>query len=163
MLPLLKFYYHEDVRLAAAFSMPEFVKCCLKHAEANGGDLAVTSQLTNVVYTNLVQCIPDEPQVDVQMAMLEALQETVEAGAKVLQPEQVRLATCSCCFPVVTLSTWCSTLQLAASIRRRFSWPVCLGSGRRSRSSRRRSSESTFWSQWISGASCTCTFFSNVF
>ena len=87
MLPLLKFFYHEDVRLAAAFSMPEFVKCCLKHAEATGGDLAISAQLTNVIYNNLVQCIPDEPQVDVQMAMLEALQETIESGAKVLGPE----------------------------------------------------------------------------
>ena len=88
MLPLLKFYYHEDVRLAAAFAMPEFVKCCLKHAEANGVDLGISKQLTQVVYTNLVQCIPDEPQLEVQMAMLEALQETVEAGAKVLEPAQ---------------------------------------------------------------------------
>lgn len=89
MLPLLKFFYHEDVRLAAAFAMPEFVKCCLKHAEAVAGDLQISTQLTNVVYNNLVQCIPDEPQVDIQMAMLEALQETIEAaGTKALAVEQ---------------------------------------------------------------------------
>ena len=63
MIPLLKFYYHDDVRLAGAFAMPELVKCCFKYHEANGGDHTSTTQLTHVIYSSLVQCIPDEPQV----------------------------------------------------------------------------------------------------
>jgi hypothetical protein len=63
MIPLLKFYYHDDVRMAGAFAMPELVKCCFKYNEANGGGHAITTQLSQVIYTNLVQCIPDEPQV----------------------------------------------------------------------------------------------------
>jgi hypothetical protein len=95
MIPLLKFFYHDDVRLAGAFAMPELVKCCLKHHEAiaaaNGQpvDHSITTQLTGVIYSNLVQCIPDEPQVEVQVAMLEALQETIEAsGGKCLRVDQ---------------------------------------------------------------------------
>ena len=36
MMPLLKFYYHDGVRMAASYAMPEFVKCAKKYADANG-------------------------------------------------------------------------------------------------------------------------------
>jgi hypothetical protein len=82
MLPLLKFYYHDDVRMAAAYAMPEFVKC----AKASG-DASVVAQLAGVISSSLQEVLPDEPDVEVQVTMLEALRETIEAAEAALGPE----------------------------------------------------------------------------
>jgi len=81
MIPLLKFMYDEDVRIAAASAMPELVRCAKLYAAANAGeDPAAATQLADVILSNLVEVIPAEPDMDVQIALLEALQEVVETG-----------------------------------------------------------------------------------
>lgn len=82
MVPLLQFYYHDEVRAAAVSCMPELIKCVVAfvghHPEAAGPAQEMSSKIVD----KLVESIIREPEVEIQIAMLDALQESVEAGGK---------------------------------------------------------------------------------
>ena len=76
MVPLLQFYYHDEVRSAAVTCMPELIKCTVKFAEDNpGSDTSAVTELAQRVYDKLIESIIREPEVQLQIDMLEALQE----------------------------------------------------------------------------------------
>jgi HEAT repeat protein len=82
MVPLLQFYYNDEVRSAAVSCMPELIKCTAKFVEKNPAAAApaAVTQISVAIYDQLVESIIREPEVDIQIAMLDALQESVEAA-----------------------------------------------------------------------------------
>ena len=93
MVPLLQFYYHDEVRSAAVSCMPELIKCTSKFVQNNPGaaDPASVTQLSAVIYDKLVESIIREPEVEIQIAMLDALQESVEAATAVnISPDRFK-------------------------------------------------------------------------
>jgi hypothetical protein len=93
MVPLLQFYYHDEVRSAAVSCMPELIKCTSKFMQKNPGvvDPATLTQLSVLIYDKLVESIIREPEVEIQIAMLDALQDSVEA-ATAAHIDQTRFA-----------------------------------------------------------------------
>lgn len=67
MLPLLKFYFHEDVRTAAAESLPHLLHSIL----VKGKDFQV--QLWNFFYPELLKAIEGEPEREVLCEMISSL------------------------------------------------------------------------------------------
>lgn len=72
MVPLLKFYFHELVRSAAAESLPYLLEC-----SKFKGDAAVR-QMWAYVCTDLLKAIRSEPDADIQIIFLENFAKCVE-------------------------------------------------------------------------------------
>jgi hypothetical protein len=80
MVPLLDFYFHEDVRKAAVASLPDILRAgkaaMLKQCVAPTGqtvDAAYFRQLVGYVVPPLIKALSKEPEVEIQAAMLESL------------------------------------------------------------------------------------------
>ena len=80
MVPLLDFYFHEDVRKAAVASLPDILRAgkagMEKGVVAPSGvavDAAYFRQLVTYVVPPLVKALNKEPEVEIQAAMLESL------------------------------------------------------------------------------------------
>lgn len=57
MVPLLKFYFHEEVRQAAVQAMPELLKSvymAVSEGKANGADMQYVKQMLDYVWQPLV-------------------------------------------------------------------------------------------------------------
>ena len=90
MVPLLQFYYHDEVRGAAVSCMPELIKCTVAYVQSNPSPGAANAarEMSSIIVDKLVESIIREPEVEIQIAMLDALQESVEnAGADNLGPQ----------------------------------------------------------------------------
>jgi hypothetical protein len=72
MVPLLKFYFHELVRSAAAESLPYLLEC-----SKFKGDAAVR-QMWAYVCSDLLKAIRSEPDADIQIIFLENFAKCVE-------------------------------------------------------------------------------------
>ncbi|XP_050432076.1 importin-5 [Adelges cooleyi] len=72
MVPLLKFYFHDNVRIAAAQSMP----CLLECAETRGSEYL--QHMWTYICPELLQAIESEPESDVAAEMYEALGKCIE-------------------------------------------------------------------------------------
>uniref|UniRef100_A0A2S2Q881 Importin-5 n=1 Tax=Sipha flava TaxID=143950 RepID=A0A2S2Q881_9HEMI len=72
MVPLLKFYFHDNVRIAAAQSMP----CLLECAETRGSEYL--QHMWGYICPELLQAIESEPESDVAAEMYEALGKCIE-------------------------------------------------------------------------------------
>ena len=58
MVPLLKFYYHEDVRIAAAQSLPELLRCAVLAVEAGlTPNASLPSQLLDFAWSPLLEAM----------------------------------------------------------------------------------------------------------
>ena len=80
MVPLLDFYFHEDVRKAAVASLPDILRAgkaaMLKQCVTPQGqtvDAAYFRQLVGFVVPPLIKALNKEPEVEIQAAMLESL------------------------------------------------------------------------------------------
>lgn len=71
MVPLLKFFYHDECRTAAASCLPDLVRC-VKEANVDPTGQQV-SQLVNFMMPQLLDAIKGEPDVEVLVSMIEAL------------------------------------------------------------------------------------------
>ncbi|KAG1673229.1 hypothetical protein FOA52_013109 [Chlamydomonas sp. UWO 241] len=80
MVPLLKFWFHEEVRRAAANIVPELLHSAVAAASKNqaGVDQAAVAQLLNIIFPPLVEALGKEPDVDVLPAMLDAVSSIVD-------------------------------------------------------------------------------------
>jgi hypothetical protein len=84
LTPLLKFYYHDGVRLAAVQSMSPLMQC-LRAANPQ-----LLPQLWAFILPTLLESMDQEMDLEVLYAMLEALSECTEhAGAEVVQPAHI--------------------------------------------------------------------------
>ena len=74
MVPLLDFYFHEDVRKAAVASLPDILRAGKAAAEkGKTNDPGYFRNLVNFVVPPLVAALAKEPETEIQAAMLESL------------------------------------------------------------------------------------------
>ena len=95
MVPLLKFYFHEDVRRAAVQAVPQLLRAAdlAARAGAAGASPEFTAQLFAYAWPPLVAALKKEPDADIQAAMLDAVAEVVElVDAALLGQPQVEAA-----------------------------------------------------------------------
>jgi len=80
MVPLLKFYFHEEVRRAAVQSLPQLLRSAQAAAEkgVTGANADYVLQLLNFIWEPAVLALKREPEPDVQASMLDALAEVVD-------------------------------------------------------------------------------------
>lgn len=72
MVPLLKFYFHDNVRIAAAQSMPSLLEC----AQIRGSEYL--THMWGYICPELLQAIESEPEPDVSAEMYDALGKCIE-------------------------------------------------------------------------------------
>lgn len=68
MVSLLKFFYHDECRTAAASCMPDLVRCYLESGHASS-----VGPLVAFILPDLLEAIKNEPDVEVLVTMVEAL------------------------------------------------------------------------------------------
>jgi importin-5 len=86
MVPLLKFFYHDECRTAAASCMPDLVRCLL-----DSGNTAQVSALVNFIMPGLLEASRGEPDIDVLVTMVEAILQIADiVPAGLISPELQR-------------------------------------------------------------------------
>lgn len=80
MVPLLKFWFHEDIRRAASNILPELLHSAVSAAEkqTSGVSSASVQQLLTLIFPPLIEALGKEPDVDVLPATLEAVSSIVD-------------------------------------------------------------------------------------
>ncbi|XP_020574529.1 importin-5 [Phalaenopsis equestris] len=93
LVPLLKFYFHEEVRKAAVSAMPELLrsaKLAVEKGQASGRDESYVKQLSDYIIPALVEALHKEPEVEICASMLDSLNECAELAGQLLSEGQVR-------------------------------------------------------------------------
>ncbi|KAI4350353.1 hypothetical protein L6164_004815 [Bauhinia variegata] len=93
LVPLLKFYFHEEVRKAAVSAMPELLrsaKLAVEKGQSQGRDETYIKQLSDYIIPNLVEALHKEPEVEICASMLDALNECIQISGRYLDEKQVR-------------------------------------------------------------------------
>ncbi|XP_059281812.1 uncharacterized protein LOC132035536 [Lycium ferocissimum] len=93
LVPLLKFYFHEEVRKAAVSAMPELLrsaKLAVEKGIAQGRNEAYVKQLSDYIIPALVEALHKEPDTEICASMLDALNECVQISGPLLDEGQVR-------------------------------------------------------------------------
>jgi hypothetical protein len=86
MVPLLKFYFHDDVRTAAAESIP----CLLECAKVRGN--AYVAEMWAFIYQEFIKAIESEPEREVLCEMMTSLSAVIESlGKEFLNNEHLDL------------------------------------------------------------------------
>ena len=74
MVKLLSYVYSEEVRTAAAALMPELIKAAVNSRDKGLCDQSFVAGLSKLVFEKLITTVKEEPETDVQLAMIEGLQ-----------------------------------------------------------------------------------------
>ncbi|KAL2923922.1 Importin-5 [Bienertia sinuspersici] len=93
LVPLLKFYFHEEVRKAAVSAMPELLrsaKLAVEKGLAQGRNESYVKQLSDYIIPALVEALHKEPEIEICSSMLDALNECVQISGTILDESQVR-------------------------------------------------------------------------
>ncbi|KAH6766520.1 ARM repeat superfamily protein [Perilla frutescens var. hirtella] len=93
LVPLLKFYFHEEVRKAAVSAMPELLrsaKLAVEKGIAQGRYETYVKQLSDYIIPALVEALHKEPDTEICANMLDALNECVQITGLLLDEAQVR-------------------------------------------------------------------------
>lgn len=93
LVPLLKFYFHEEVRKAAVSAMPELLrsaKLAIEKGIAQGRNETYLKQLSDFIIPALVEALHKEPDTEICAAMLDALNECIQISGPLLDESQVR-------------------------------------------------------------------------
>uniref|UniRef100_A0A0D9VXV9 TOG domain-containing protein n=1 Tax=Leersia perrieri TaxID=77586 RepID=A0A0D9VXV9_9ORYZ len=93
LVPLLKFYFHEEVRKAAVSAMPELLrsaKLAIEKNQSQGRDESYLKQLSDYIVPALVEAIHKEPDTQICATMLESLNESIQVSGTLLEEGQVR-------------------------------------------------------------------------
>ncbi|KAL1832006.1 hypothetical protein DCAR_0102023 [Daucus carota subsp. sativus] len=93
LVPLLKFYFHEEVRKAAVSAMPELLrsaKLALEKGLAQGRNESYLKQLSDYIIPALVEALHKEPDTEICASMLDALNECVQISGSILDESQVK-------------------------------------------------------------------------
>lgn len=94
LVPLLKFYFHEEVRRAAVSGMPELLssaKLAVEKGMAQGHDESYVKKLLDYIIPSLVEALHKEPDVDICASMLDSLNECIQTSGHLLDTNQVKL------------------------------------------------------------------------
>ncbi|KAK9062401.1 hypothetical protein SSX86_019587 [Deinandra increscens subsp. villosa] len=93
LVPLLKFYFHEEVRKAAVSAMPELLrsaKLAVEKGQSQGRNESYVKQLSDYIIPALVEALQKEPETEICSNMLEAIKECVQICGPLLDESQVR-------------------------------------------------------------------------
>ncbi|KAL4591289.1 hypothetical protein LXL04_004247 [Taraxacum kok-saghyz] len=93
LVPLLKFYFHEEVRKAAVSAMPELLrsaKLAIEKGLAQGRNESYIKQLSDYIVPALVEALHKEPDTEICASMLDALNECIQVSGTLLDENQVR-------------------------------------------------------------------------
>lgn len=93
LVPLLKFYFHEEVRKAAVSAMPELLrsaKLAVEKGQAQGRNESYIKQLSDYIVPALVEALHKEPDTEICANMLDALNECLQISGPLLDESQVR-------------------------------------------------------------------------
>ncbi|KAL1215898.1 Transportin-1 [Cardamine amara subsp. amara] len=93
LVPLLKFYFHEEVRKAAVSGMPELLrsaKLAVEKGQSQGHNESYIKHLSDYIIPALLEALHKEPEVEICASMLEALNECVQISGPILDESQVR-------------------------------------------------------------------------
>ncbi|KAL2633872.1 hypothetical protein R1flu_005351 [Riccia fluitans] len=93
LVPLLKFYFHEEVRKAAVSAMPELLrsgKLAVEKGQAQGRNELYVKQLTDYVVPALVEALHKEPETEICASMLDALNECIQIAGPLLDSGQIK-------------------------------------------------------------------------
>ncbi|KAK9169628.1 hypothetical protein Syun_001768 [Stephania yunnanensis] len=93
LVPLLKFYFHEEVRKAAVSAMPELLrsaKLAVEKGQAQGRNEAYVKQLSDYIIPALVEALHKEPETEICASMLDALNECMQISGALLDEAQVK-------------------------------------------------------------------------
>ncbi|KAD7478233.1 hypothetical protein R6Q59_007682 [Mikania micrantha] len=93
LVPLLKFYFHEEVRKAAVSAMPELLrsaKLAVEKGQSQGRNESYVKQLSDYIVPALVDALHKEPETEICSNMLEAIKECVQICGPLLDENQVR-------------------------------------------------------------------------
>ncbi|XP_059628773.1 uncharacterized protein LOC132271419 [Cornus florida] len=93
LVPLLKFYFHEEVRKAAVSAMPELLrsaKLAVEKGLAQGRNESYIKQLSDYIIPALVEALHKEPDTEICANMLDALNECLQISGPLLDESQVR-------------------------------------------------------------------------
>lgn len=93
LVPLLKFYFHEEVRKAAVSAMPELLrsaKLAVEKGQSQGRNESYVKQLTDYIIPALLEALHKEPEIDICASMLDALNESIQICGLLLDESQVR-------------------------------------------------------------------------
>uniref|UniRef100_A0ACD5WAS2 Uncharacterized protein n=1 Tax=Avena sativa TaxID=4498 RepID=A0ACD5WAS2_AVESA len=107
LVPLLKFYFHDEVRKAAVSAMPELLrsaKLAVEKGQAQGRDNSYLKQLSDYIVPALVEVINKEPETQICASMLESLNESIQVSGTLLDEGQVRYIV-ECIKEVLTASS----------------------------------------------------------
>ncbi|XP_076913708.1 uncharacterized protein LOC143572424 isoform X1 [Bidens hawaiensis] len=93
LVPLLKFYFHEEVRKAAVSAMPELLrsaKLAIEKGLAQGRNESYIKQLSDYIVPSLVEALHKEPDTEIYASMLDALNECIQVSGPLLDENQVK-------------------------------------------------------------------------
>ncbi|GLJ16157.1 hypothetical protein SUGI_0269600 [Cryptomeria japonica] len=93
LVPLLKFYFHEEVRKAAISAMPELLqagKLAVDKGQAQGRDESYVKQLSDYIILSLVEALNKEPETEIIVNMLCSLNECIQISGLLLEPEWIK-------------------------------------------------------------------------
>ncbi|KAM3294671.1 hypothetical protein ACQJBY_037513 [Aegilops geniculata] len=93
LVPLLKFYFHDEVRKAAVSAMPELLrsaKLAVEKGQAQGRDNSYLKQLSDYIVPALVEAMHKEPETQICASILESLNESIQMSGTLLDEGQVR-------------------------------------------------------------------------
>lgn len=93
LVPLLKFYIHEEIRKAAASAMPALLRSAqlaVEKRQAQGQDETYIKQLSDYIIPSLVEALNKEPHTEVCSSLLDALNECMEISGILLDQRQVK-------------------------------------------------------------------------
>ncbi|TYJ30113.1 hypothetical protein E1A91_A06G112400v1 [Gossypium mustelinum] len=93
LVPLLKFYFHEEVRKAAVSAMPELLrsaKLAVEKGMAQGRNETYVKQLSDYIIPALVEALHKEPDTEICASMLDSLNECIQISGPLLDESQVR-------------------------------------------------------------------------
>ncbi|XP_047319761.1 importin-5-like [Impatiens glandulifera] len=93
LVPLLKFYFHEEVRKAAVSAMPDLLrsaKLAVEKGLASGRNESYVKQLLDYIVPALVEALHKEPDTEICACMLDALNECLQISGPLLDEGQVR-------------------------------------------------------------------------
>ncbi|GAB4851477.1 Importin-5 [Ancistrocladus abbreviatus] len=93
LVPLLKFYFHEEVRRAAVSAMPKLLrsaKLAIENGQAQGHNESYLKQLSDYIIPALVEALHKEPETKICSNMLESLGECIQISGLLLDESQVK-------------------------------------------------------------------------
>ncbi|KAL0911444.1 hypothetical protein M5K25_019586 [Dendrobium thyrsiflorum] len=93
LVPLLKFYFHEEVRRAAVSAMPELLrsaKLAVEKGLAQGRDESYVKQLSDYIVPALVEALHKEPEIEICSSMLDSLNQCMQLSGHLLDKGQIR-------------------------------------------------------------------------